>query len=93
MRMLRFLDLSRHSPTFVEGRRRIGLRLALEPYLAFWNHFKKNYIFNSDHVSNRGFGNNPLLRFFGTACIDLYFYCDASVFNYNLSQTSVTDIQ
>jgi hypothetical protein len=33
--MLRFLDLSRHSPTFVEGQRRIGLRLALLPDLRF----------------------------------------------------------
>jgi hypothetical protein len=34
-RMLRFLDLSRHSPTLGEGRRRIGLRLALEPQKGF----------------------------------------------------------
>jgi hypothetical protein len=33
--MLRFPDVSRHSPTLVEGRRRIGLRLALEPDLRF----------------------------------------------------------
>ena len=31
--------LVRHSPTIVEGRRRIGLRLALEPNLKFLNHF------------------------------------------------------
>jgi hypothetical protein len=32
---LRFPDLSRHSPTLLERRRRIGLRLTLEPDLRF----------------------------------------------------------
>jgi hypothetical protein len=37
--MLRFLDLSRHSPALSEGDGGSAWRLAIEPDLRFYNHF------------------------------------------------------